>query len=392
MARPNRRRLLVALVLLAGAVLAYLAFRPAPVAVEAALADLGPLRVTVDWIGKTRVRDRYQVAAPVAGELARPERRPGDRVRRGEVLGRIAGAAASPLDPRTRAELLARREAARAGLAEAESALERAQAAAALARGDAARAVALGRADGLSPQALEAARAGATMREEEVHMTTGALRRTQAELAGVEAALGGGRGGGGPVEVLAPADGLVLRVARESGGPVAQGAPLFELGEPGRLEVVLDLPTSDAVRLRPGQAALATGWGGAGALAAVVRRIEPSAYTKVSPLGVEEQRVDVLLDPSGPGWEALGDGYALDVQVVVESLAEAVRVPSSALFRAGDGWALYAVEQGRARRRAVEVSARGEGRAALAAGLRPGERVVLHPGDELAEGVRLRVR
>jgi HlyD family secretion protein len=156
--------------------------------------------------------------------------------------------------------------------------------------------------------------------------------------------------------------------------------------------VVVELPTAEAVRVRPGQAARLTGWGGAGALEARVRLVEPGAYTKVSPLGVEEQRVKVLLDPRGTGWEALGDGYAADVTVVVREHAEVVRVPSSALFRAGGGDALFLVDGGKARLVRVEVAGRSGGLAAVASGLEPGARAVIHPGDQVSDGVRVRPR
>jgi HlyD family secretion protein len=244
----------------------------------------------------------------------------------------------------------------------------------------------------LSAQALEAANAEATVRDEEARMSAASVQRAAADVAAARASLQGGGGSDTEVAVRAPADGTVLRVARESGGPVAAGAPLLEVGDPSRLEVVLDLPTPDAARVRAGQAATLTGWGGSEPLQAVVRRVEPSGYTKVSPLGVEEQRVDVLLDPVGPGWSALGDGYTVDAQVVVAQVDDAVRVPASALFRSGDGWALYAVEDGRARRRRVEVAARGGGAAAVQGGVHPGDRVLVHPGDEVEDGVRVSAR
>ena len=167
---------------------------------------------------------------------------------------------------------------------------------------------------------------------------------------------------------------------------------LLEVDDLSSLELVVDLPSADAVRTRPGQRARLTGWGGGGALEAVVRRVEPGAFTKASPLGVEEQRVNVLLDPAGPGWEALGDGYAADVAVVVRRHEGVVRVPGSALFRAGTGEALFVVQDGRARLAPVEVAGRGGGLAALARGLEPGVSVIVHPGDRVADSVRVATR
>lgn len=391
---PTRRRRLVlsalALAVVAGAVA--LALRPSPVPAEVARADEGPVRVTVDWIGKTRVRERYRVEAPVTGHLARIELRAGDPVRAGEVVARIGGAAPAPLDPRTRAELGARVESARAAQAEALAGLERTRAAAAQARADAARAEALARGGSLSAQELETARVAERVQAQDLRAMEAGAERAAAQVRAARAALGAGTVAGPNVAVRAPARGAVLRVLRESAGPVAAGTPLLEVGDPASLELVLDLPTADAVRVRPGQRAVVGGWGGAGTLDAVVRRVEPSAYTKVSPLGVEEQRVDVVLDPAGAGWSALGDGFAVDAQVVVEELPDAVRIPASALFRAGDGWAVYVVEGGRARQRAISVAARAGATAAVAGGLRPGEAVIVHPGDEVRDEVRIAPR
>jgi HlyD family secretion protein len=373
----------------AASIVAFFAFRPAAVPVEAASVDSGPVRVTVDWTGKTRVRNRYQVRAPVSGELERIALRPGDPVRTGEVLARIAGAAPPPLDTRSRAELVARIAAARAAVVADVAAFERAKAAAIQARSDAERAELVSRGGGLTPQALDSTRAEARVREEEQRMAEATVVRARAEVAEASAALDTGAKRGSPVEVEAPVDGAVLRVLRESAGPVALGEPLLELGDPSDLEVVLDLPTADAVRVHLGDRAVVTGWGGGAPLSARVHRVEPSAYTKVSPLGVEEQRVDVLLDPVGEGWSELGDGYSVDVKVVAEELPHATRVPRSALFRTGSGWSLYVVRDGRARRRSVEVSAFGGATAAIRAGVTIGERVLIRPGDEVSDGTRV---
>jgi len=388
----TRHRGVVVVLALAAAVATAVALRPAPVSAKAARVDTGSVRVTVDWIGKTRVRDRYRVEAPVSGQLARIALHAGDRVRVGDLVAHIGGAAASPLDPRSRAELAARVESARAVEAEAFAALERAKAATAQARSDAGRAEALAHEGSVSAQALEAARVEARVREQDLRAAEAGAERAAAEVRAARAALGAGAAQGPGVEVHAPTGGAVLRVLRESAGPVAAGTPLVELGDPSSLEIVLDLPTADAVRLRAGQRATASGWGGERTLEAVVRRVEPSGYTKVSPLGVEEQRVNALLDPAGEGWDALGDGFAVDVQVIVEDLPDAIRVPASSLFRAGDGWAVYAVEDGRARQREVQVAARGGGVAAITRGLRPGEQVLVHPGDTVKDGVRVTPR
>ena len=377
-------------VVVAGGV-GWLMARPEAIPVEAQAADKGVLRVTVEGIAKTRVRDRFEIAAPAAGHLERISLRPGDPVARGQVVARIVGPAPAPLDPRARRELEARLAAARAAEARASSSLDQARVASEQATRDLERSLTLGKALVIPASDVEAARALERTRHEEVHMAEAALQQASAEVAVAKAALGREGSQGRPVEVRSPVAGAVLRVARESGGPVPAGALLLEVGDTSRLEVVADLPSADAVQVSPGDAGSVSGWGGGGVLAARVRRVEPAGFTKVSPLGVEEQRVNVILDPAGAGWEALGDAYSVDVSIVIREVPDAVRVPSSALFLHGEGWAVFAVEGNRARLRPVSVVARSGGSAALDRGVAPGDRVILYPGDRVADGVRVRV-
>ncbi len=377
-------------VVVAGAI-GWFTVRPEAVAVEVQAADRGALRVTVEGIAKTRVRDRFEIAAPVAGQLERISLRPGDPVERGQVVARIVGPASAPLDPRARRGLEARLTASRAAEARAASSLEQARVASGQATRDLERSLTLGKALVIPPSDVEAARALERTRHEEVHMAEAALEQARAEVAVARAALGRDGSQGRPVDVRSPVAGAVLRVARESGGPVPPGTPLLEVGDTSRLEVVADLPSADAVQVSPGDAGSVSGWGGGGVLAARVRRVEPAGFTKVSPLGVEEQRVNVILDPAGEGWEALGDAYSVDVSIVTREVPDAVRVPSSSLFLHGEGWAVFAVEGNRARLRPVSVVARSGGSAALDRGVATGDRVILYPGDRIADGVRVRV-
>ena len=365
--------------------------RPEAVPVEVQAADKGALRVTVEGIAKTRVRDRFEIAAPAAGHLERISLRPGDPVARGQVVARIVGPAPAPLDPRARRELEARLAAARAAEARAAASLDQARAASEQAARDLERSLTLGKALVIPEADVEAARTRERASHEGVHMAEAALGQASAEVAAVTAALGREGSRGRPVQVHSPIDGAVLRLARESSGPVPAGALLLEVGDTSRLEVVADLPSADAVRVSPGDGATISGWGGGGSLAARVRRVEPAGFTKVSPLGVEEQRVNVILDPAGAGWEALGDAYSVDLSITVREVPDAVRIPSSALFVHGQGWAVFAVDGNRARLRPVSVVARSGGSAALDGGVAPGDRVVLYPGDRIADGVRVRV-
>jgi HlyD family secretion protein len=393
--RVRRKTVLIAAAAIAVAGATALALRPARVPAEAGRVERGPLEVTVEGSGQTRVRERYEVLSPVAGQLRRIELHPGDVVPAGAVVARVAPAVPTPLDARTRTELVARLEATRAAEAEARAALERARIASAEAARERDRVAQLASGGAASERDVETAAFAARAAAEGEHAAESATARAAREVQAARAALLGASeaGAGRTVPVLAPAEGKVLRVLRESGGPVAPGTPLLEIGDPRRIEVAVDLLSTDAVRVRPGARARVTGWGGGEELGAVVRRVEPSAFTKVSPLGVEEQRVYVVLDPAEgtSGWRALGDGYAVEVTIVVEDRADAVKVPSSALFRDGGDWAVFVVEAGVARQRRVALDARAGREAAVGSGLAPGETVVLHPSDRIEDGTRLAI-
>ncbi len=391
--RSRTRRILAVVAGLLAVGLVVLALRPAPVPVEVAQADRGGLTEVVEGTGKVRVRERFQVSAPVSGQLTRVEVHVGDRVQSGQALASVEAPVSAPLDPRTRADLTGKLNAALAAESEARAALDRARVAARQADRDLQRARKVAEGGSLAPAELEKAEANARALREGQRMAEAALGQATSQVEAARAALGEGDRGSGPVEVTAPVDGTVLRVMRESGGPVAAGAPIVEVGDLKKLEVYVDLPSSDAVKVRRGQKAKVTDWGGGKSLEAVVREVEPAAYTKVSPLGVEEQRVNVLLDPSGEGWERLGDGYAAEVGIIVRQLQDVVRVPGSALFRTSDGKdALYLEEKGRARLVMVEVLGRSAGLAAIKDAVEPGARLIVHPGDQVKDGVRVAER
>ena len=365
---------------------------PAPLAVDAAPVERGPLRVTVEGPGRTRVRDRYVVAASVPGHLARMASRAGDAVRSGEVVAVVQPATPAPIDDRTRRELQARLEGARAAEAEARAAEERARHAAGQTERERTRARSLAAAGSMTTRDLDAAESAA---EESVHaleMAEAALQRarreTQATGAMLETRAGpSGRG----VAVRSPASGQVLRVLMESEGPVVAGAPLLEIGDPDRMELRIDLLTSEAVRVRPGAQVDLVNWGGDRVLPGRVRVVEPSAFTKVSALGVEEQRVNVLVDPAEPGaWSPLSDGYAADGRIVVAERSDALLVPAGALFRHEGGWAVYVLEAGRARIRKVRVGDASGSAFEVFEGLAPAETVLVFPGDKVRDGRRVR--
>jgi HlyD family secretion protein len=395
---PWRQRIILILLLLLAAMLLLWAFLPRPVPVETAKVSRGPLRVTVDEEGKARLRDRFVVSAPVTGYARRVDLEVGDAVERGQGVAEIDPMRVEGLDPRARAAAQARVSAAEAALRVAEERVGEAAAAdeyasARLERTRRLTEAGLTTKDALEQAASEAHRASAVTRSAEA--ATDAARH---ELEGANAALTRAGASGGRqadrVTVRSPATGRVLAVRHESEGVVPAGTPLLEIGDPDRLEVEVDVLSADAVRIRPGTAVRFERWGGDGPLEGKVRVVEPVGFTKVSALGVEEQRVLVLVDITSPReeWKRIGDGYRLEASFVLWEEKEVLQVPSGALFRTGDRFAVYVVEKGRAKARTVEIGRRNGLAAQLLSGLAEGETVILHPGDTVAEGKKVRPR
>lgn len=393
MTRTSRRvAVAVGALALAGAGLALLR---RGVEVEVGRVARAPIAEWVEGTGKARVRERHVISAPAAGALQRVEVHAGDAVRAGDPVARVLPPTPAPLDPRTRSELRARLAASRAAEAEADAALRRAR----VAEEDAGRALTRARAllagAALPVSEHETIEAADQVARAAVAAARATVARTRAERAAVEALLGvAGGARGGAIQVDAPVGGVVLRVLQESPGPVQAGTPLLEVGDPGDLEVALELLTEQAARVRPGAAVELGAWGGDRPLAGVVRRIEPSAFTKVSALGVEEQRVLLLVDPAGErrAWAPLGDGWRVEGRVAVTRREDALTVPPSALFRGEAGWSAFAIQAGRARLRPVQVGAAAPDAVEIVAGLAEGEQVVLRPTSELRDGARVRVR
>ena len=393
---PLRRRV-VFWVPIAVAVIATLvvAFRPQPVAVDMAEVTRGLLAVTVDAEGRTRAREVYVVSAPVAGRLLRLDLDVGDPVAAGRtVVARLRPSEPTLLDRRTRRELEAELKAAEAALALADAALAEAEAELAFAAAERARATRLQARGNISEAALE--RAVLAFETALAHVASAEAERDVRRFA-VETARarlmepGEASGVDCCVEVPAPVDGVVLALLRESEAVVAAGTPLVELGDARDLEVVVDVLSRDAVRLEAGAPVRFRGWGGDGVLTGTIRRIEPVAFTEVSALGIEEQRVNVVvaIAADDPRWQRLGHGFRLDASLVVWE-GEVLRVPITALFRGPDGgWRAYAVRDGRAEAVAVEIGHANAEAAELRAGLDVGDVVVDFPGNRVADGVRV---
>ena len=381
----TRRRIVVAGAVLAVVALALLATRDPPLEVEVAQAAVRPLEVAVEEDGRTRAVDRYVVTAPVAGRMERIELREGTHLAAGDVVATIEPL---PLAVPERSQLQAQLAGAGARLRSAEAALQQAESAAQQAARELERRRPLAEDGILTTEQLEQFALAARLRAEERDGAQAAVGAAAAEVEGARAALLGTGAQGAAVVVTAPGAGVVLRVPERSARVVAPGEPLLEVGDPGALEVVVDVLTSEAVRVAPGMPAFLTGWGG-DTLAARVRRVEPSGFTRVSALGVEEQRVNVILDLDHRPHE-LGDAYRVDARIVVWSDAAALTVPAAALFRTEAGWRLFAVEDGRAVPRDVAVGERGDALAQILSGVEAGEEVVIFPPDGLEAGTRVR--
>ena len=379
--------------LLVGVLLA-VALWPRAVAVEAGRVTRDRLTITIDEDGETRVHHRFVVSAPVTGRIERIDLEPGDRVRGDDtIVARLRPEAPQMLDARARVEASAAADASRGVLGRARAEEQRARAALDLAATELARERDLFEAGLTTRQALEARQNARILADEAVRAAAYAVASATSDLARAQARLlpttldTPGR----LLALRSPVDGVVLRRFRQSEAAVPAGEPLVEIGDPSHVEIVADLLTTDAVRIRPGMRVAVEQWGGDQPMTARVTRVEPAAFTKVSALGVEEQRVNVIMDfdDDQAAWEAMGDAYRVEVRIVVSEIENALTVPTSALFRDGDQWATYVVDGGRARRALLRLGQRTSQRAEVLSGLEEGQWVVVHPPDTLADGTRL---
>lgn len=375
-------------------------FRPTPVAVDLARAERGQLLDSIGEEGQTRVRDMYVVSAPIPGHMRRIGLEAGDPVIADKtVVAEIEPSDPAFLDSRSAAEARATVSAAAASRTHAAAQVRRAQAELQFAQSELARVRILAQSHTVSENELDAAERRATtadaalgearaeqkVRESEYQVARARLmtpaERTRASDCDC-------------VAVFSPVSGEVLRVVTESEGVVQSGTPLVEVGNPDTLEVVVELLSSDAVRVQAGQRAVIEAWGGPRPLAGEVRRVEPYGFTKVSALGIEEQRVNVVIDIKEPRqqWARLGHGYRVEPRIVLWESRDVLKLPLAALFRQGGKWSVFVVQDGKAVLRAVEIGHENGLEAEVLAGLRAGESVVLHPGDRVSPGVRLRPR
>lgn len=375
------------------------AFAPRPVQVELARATVGLYEQSIAEDGKTRLRDRYVVTAPLAGRLARVGLREGDEVAADAVVATLTPVLSPMLDERSQREQVSRAEGAQAALQRADAGVQRARVGLEQARIDLQRDEQLSRQNFLAPAKLDADRLALQAAQRDLDMAEQSRHVAQHELETVRAALTAvrapGAPGSGSFAVRSPVAGRVLRVPLVSETTVALGTPLLEIGDISRLEIVAELLTTDALQTRPGAPVRIERWGGSGDLDGRVSRIEPSAFTKVSALGVEEQRVNVLVDITSPPerWKALGDGYRVGVRIITVSQPSAQRVPVSAVFpRSEGGMAVFVADGGRARLTPVELGGRNGNEAWIKSGLAAGTEVIVYPPSALRDGERVSAR
>lgn len=375
------------------------AFMPTPAEVEVAVVTQGRFERAVQEDGKTRLRDRYVVSTPLTGRVARIALKQGDTVERDAVVATLWPVAPALLDERARAEQAARTGAMEASVARAQANVGRAVAALEQVRAELKRSETLAQQGFVSPNQNETGRINVRLREKELESARQEENAARHELEQSRIALkqfsqATPSGPQRTVEVRSPVSGKVLKMLQQSEGIVMAGSPLMELGDPSRLEVAVDILTEDAAQIKPGTAAQLSNWGGPEVLLGQVRLIEPAAFTKVSALGVEEQRVNAIIDITSPPekLQALGDGFKVDVRVLVQVVDNAVKVPVSALFPVGSRSGLFVLDGGRARLREVEVAARNGVDAWVRTGLNPGTQVIVYPDSKLKDGDAVKAR
>jgi HlyD family secretion protein len=384
-----RRRLLLATILIVAVALVWMMLRPTPILVEVAKASRGAMRVTVDEDGETRAHDRFIIAAPIPGRMLRVELEEGDPVRENQIVAIIDPL---PLNQQQRAEVLARIETAKAAKRQADARAEHAREDHEQSRRDLQRAEQLAREGVISTQVLEQARNAEITSAEELQAAKFNALAAASEVNVAKAGLIGIDTQGTQHKVVtlrSPVVGRVLRIAEKSERVVQAGAPVVVLGDPGKIEIVTDVLTTDAVNIKPGALVFLEGWGGGHPLQAKVRLVEPAGFTKISALGVEEKRVNVIADFVDPP-DGLGDGFRVESRIVTWESPDVLKIPGSASFRDPDGWSVFVVENGQASLRPVRIGHRSQIEVEILEGISAGQEVILHPSNQLREGVRVR--
>jgi HlyD family secretion protein len=391
----------IVLTLLSAAILVAIVFGfiPEPVPVDVATVKRDTLRVAVEEEGRTRVIDRFVVSAPVAGYIRRIEHQVGDTVNQRMVLAELEPMRSDVLDPRSRAQAKAQVAAAESGLKAAQENVRAAQADADYAESEFRRLSKLCKEGCVTEEQLDRAEAQARRSKATLRSSVFAAEIAQYELEAAQTTLkhSAAEQNGEvieSVEIRSPVNGRILQLHRESEGVIPAGQALLEIGDPAALEVVVDVLSSDAVKIQPGSRVLFERWGGDAVLEGVVRLIEPTGFTKVSALGVEEQRVWIIVDISSDAalWQRLGDGYRVEASFVLWEGEDVLQLPASSLFRHQGEWAAFVMKEGRAERRTLEIGQRNGLVAEIKEGVVSGEQVILNPDESIEEGVRVAAR
>ncbi len=390
--------LIILILLLVGL---FIAFRPQPIAVDLTKVQRGPLIVTVEEEGETRVRDVYVLSAPVTGHMLRINAEVGDDV----IAAQTLVAQIRPIDPefldiRSEEEARAAVQAAEASLTVAQAQLVEAESEFEFAVTELERANKLIKKQVISERELDTAKRDYKTKNAAVNTAKAAVRARQYDLVQAQAHLVS------PADIqsddkdcecitiLAPVSGKILQVLHESEGVITMGTPLVEIGDPTKLEIVVDFLSYDAVRIQPSQRVIIEEWGGEFALQGIVQRVEPFGFTKTSALGIDEQRVNVIIDITDPQeiWQRLGHGYQVDARVVLWESGSVKKVPLTALFRDGDTWSVFVEQQGRARLQHIDIGQRNGLEAEILEGLSEDSQIILHPSDQIVDGVRIKPR
>jgi HlyD family secretion protein len=391
-----RRDITIAVIVVAivGAII--YGFMPTPQWVDAATVQRGPLSVTIDEEGKTRVIDRYVVSAPVAAYARRIDLEVGDAIQQGQALVQLEPLPSAVLDPRSRAAAQARVDAAKAALDSTREKASAAKAEAELAQLEHKRIVDMCKVQCASKEEQDVAmtKVRSTRALQQSAQFAVDIARHELEAARTALTYAGAKDSKEPLAVSSPINGSVLKIIRKSEGVVGAGEPLIEVGNPRHLEVEVDVLSADAVKIAPGTRVLFERWGGDEALEGRVRTIEPVGFTKISALGVEEQRVLVISDLTSPTdrWQRLGDGYRVEASFILWQQDDVLTIPTSSLFRHGDGWAVFVIDGDTARLTKVKLGHRNGLHAQVLAGLNQGQQVITHPGETIEDGVAVRIR
>ena len=392
----SRRSIVIGGIVFVLIVLIMMSLQPQPVGVDVAEVARGDLLVTIDDEGQTRLKDVYAVSAPVAGRVRRIDIEAGDPVTAGEtILALFEPSDPAMLDVRSRSEAEAVVKAAEAAVGLAEAEQSRAQAQLDYADAELRRAVPLAERGTISQATLDQRQLAVRTARAQLAEAVASLRKVRADLETARATLITASNDGSDsqeddlIPVRAPISGRVLRVLQESEGVLATGTVLMELGDPAELEIVVDLLSTDAVKIKPGDRVIIDDWGGDKPLEGRVRLVEPFGFTKISALGIEEQRVNVVIDfqSEQSEWQSLGHGYRVETRVVVQDRKSVLKIPVSALFRSGESWAVFVDDDGSADLREISLGQRNTLEAEVTSGLEENEAVILHPSDAVVDGV-----